>query len=742
MLLCNARAFMLDEVSTGLDAAVTLHIFSALKQVCKINNSSVVVALLQPTPETYGLFDDILLLRDGQTVYHGPRDEVPKWLWEVAGLEVPPGVDEAGFIVDYLSDPRLMYENAAKAHEAALGEHAEHSSVHQPEGLNGKQPGQQPEIAALDLQGRESQRATLSGPVHTPTHVKIHLSPEGGENSRSEGDQHQGNHAPVQQAAEQEQGLLAPPAPVAPSSVVSAPVVDPRQKQLRGAMSSSNMVQYHSTIQGTPVLSSDDLHARYRSSMWAAQGTTEMELAKAKAVPLDPKGWNAYTKAQYAQRFPHGGARHTSLNMSRQFKLTARNKTMVPPRLMQSVIMGLVFGTLFISLPKEKFADRMGLLLYVIMAGAFANLTELPVASEARNVVSKQIDAGFFPSLSYSLSVAIMHIPLTILECLIFGSLMYWLPGFHASAGNYFFYMLVLVLNSNALSVFFRCISYLAKNPDIARQMDMPFIVCFIVFGGFLITYDKIPRWLLFIFYISPFSWGVRSLAQNEFFSSEYDGVSSTGVRFGDEYLAAFGVFLEHIWLWMGVVYLAGFYVVFLFVNAFLLHRIKPITPQGTRKAIVDTKHMPLLAEASPPPQTDEPVDGANGATAAPTAAAAESVIHVASKARRLGGNKASFQLSALPFTPVTLAWRHINYSVEVGTGKEKHSRQLLNDISGYAAPGRMTALMGSSGAGTDNAHSTTSERSSVAPCLCFVSCPDIVSLLHLCCYCVQARLP
>jgi hypothetical protein len=58
----------------------------------------------------------------------------------------------------------------------------------------------------------------------------------------------------------------------------------------------------------------------------------------------------------------------------------------------------------------------MGLLLYVIMFGAFANLTELPVASEARNVVAKQIDAGFFPAASYTISVAVMHLPVVIVE--------------------------------------------------------------------------------------------------------------------------------------------------------------------------------------------------------------------------------------------------------------------------------------------------------------------------------------
>jgi len=112
-----------------------------------------------------------------------------------------------------------------------------------------------------------------------------------------------------------------------------------------------------------------------------------------------------------------------------------------------------VFGTLFIQLACDKFADRMGLLLYVVMAGALSNLTELPVASEARNVVSKQIDAGFFPSGSYTLSVALLHIPITVVECLIFALFLYMVPGFVGEADRFFFFLFVLVLNSNAVSV-------------------------------------------------------------------------------------------------------------------------------------------------------------------------------------------------------------------------------------------------------------------------------------------------
>jgi ATP-binding cassette subfamily G (WHITE) protein 2 (SNQ2) len=44
-----------------------------------------------------------------------------------------------------------------------------------------------------------------------------------------------------------------------------------------------------------------------------------------------------------------------------------------------------------------------------------------------------------------------------------------------------------------------------------------------------------------------------------------------------------------------------------------------------------------------------------------------------------------------------TFSWEGLNYTVPVGGGGE---RRLLNDISGYVVPGKLTALMGESGAG------------------------------------------
>jgi ATP-binding cassette subfamily G (WHITE) protein 2 (SNQ2) len=41
--------------------------------------------------------------------------------------------------------------------------------------------------------------------------------------------------------------------------------------------------------------------------------------------------------------------------------------------------------------------------------------------------------------------------------------------------------------------------------------------------------------------------------------------------------------------------------------------------------------------------------------------------------------------------------WRHLSFDVNL---KKHDTRRLLDDVSGFVAPGKLTALMGESGAG------------------------------------------
>ncbi|VAH77438.1 unnamed protein product [Triticum turgidum subsp. durum] len=102
MLVGPAKALFMDEISTGLDSSTTFQIVNSLRQSVHILGGTAVISLLQPAPETYNLFDDIILLSDGQVVYQGPRDDVLEF-FESVGFKCPERKGVADFLQEVTS---------------------------------------------------------------------------------------------------------------------------------------------------------------------------------------------------------------------------------------------------------------------------------------------------------------------------------------------------------------------------------------------------------------------------------------------------------------------------------------------------------------------------------------------------------------------------------------------------------------------------------------------------------------
>jgi energy-coupling factor transporter ATP-binding protein EcfA2 len=293
---------------------------------------------------------------------------------------------------------------------------------------------------------------------------------------------------------------------------------------------------------------------------------------------------------------------------------------------------------------------------------------------------------------------------------------------------------------------------------------------------------------LKWVFWISPVSWELRSFALNEFDAPRYDR-DVNGERLGDSFIDQYGLQSEFIWKWLGVLFIGGFYILFLISNAVLLSILPPRASIGTR---ISQKQRRLGAQGAShrgsagAGATTEDTGAMNGGEAGAQKektdqdaakevaqkrddqeemsdseesgsdefddAAEEQADHEAAKQHRsVASNKEaprsspagsprepddaqtqqqrnklgksqvsfqdtqqtssgpsrqkqlasaqstkSFQLSSFDFTPVTIAWQNVEYTVQ----DQKKERKLLNSVSGFARPGEMTALMGSSGAG------------------------------------------
>ncbi|KAG5072728.1 hypothetical protein JHK86_007939 [Glycine max] len=92
----------MDEISTGLDSSTTFQICKFLRQMIHTMEVTMLVSLLQPAPETYELFDDIILLSEGQIVYQGPREHVLEF-FENMGFKCPERKGVADFLQEVTS---------------------------------------------------------------------------------------------------------------------------------------------------------------------------------------------------------------------------------------------------------------------------------------------------------------------------------------------------------------------------------------------------------------------------------------------------------------------------------------------------------------------------------------------------------------------------------------------------------------------------------------------------------------
>ncbi|WVZ68984.1 hypothetical protein U9M48_017853 [Paspalum notatum var. saurae] len=102
MLVGPTKVLFMDEISTGLDSSTTFQIVKCIQQIVQLGEATVIVSLLQPAPEVFELFDDVMLLSEGQIVYQGPREYVLEF-FERCGFRCPERKGVADFLQEVTS---------------------------------------------------------------------------------------------------------------------------------------------------------------------------------------------------------------------------------------------------------------------------------------------------------------------------------------------------------------------------------------------------------------------------------------------------------------------------------------------------------------------------------------------------------------------------------------------------------------------------------------------------------------
>jgi ABC-type multidrug transport system ATPase subunit len=85
-----------DELSTGLDSSSTFSICNAIMHFTQVQSRVRILSLLQPSPETVALFDEIILIAEGKILYSGPVGEIEDYFARL-GYVAPDTMDVADF---------------------------------------------------------------------------------------------------------------------------------------------------------------------------------------------------------------------------------------------------------------------------------------------------------------------------------------------------------------------------------------------------------------------------------------------------------------------------------------------------------------------------------------------------------------------------------------------------------------------------------------------------------------------
>ncbi|EEY53012.1 ATP-binding Cassette (ABC) Superfamily [Phytophthora infestans T30-4] len=110
MTFGNKLVYFMDEISTGSDSSATFDIISNQRRLAKTLGKTMVISLLQPSPEGFELFDDVMLLNGGYVMYYGPRAELGGY-FEDLGLKCPASRDMADFLLDLGTNKQRQYES-------------------------------------------------------------------------------------------------------------------------------------------------------------------------------------------------------------------------------------------------------------------------------------------------------------------------------------------------------------------------------------------------------------------------------------------------------------------------------------------------------------------------------------------------------------------------------------------------------------------------------------------------------
>ena len=488
-LVTSPSILFLDEPTSGLDAFNAFNVIECLVTLAKTYNRTVVFTIHQPRSNIVALFDQLVLLAKGRTVYSGPFSKCQHY-FDSIGYSCPPGFNIADYLVDLTmhagseqasNDAYDIASDGARTVSSSVRAIKSIASASIISGDNSTHAGSPSESSRRPVgQRRQSLKQQQDRKLYTRKQIGGLETPD---TVRTDDELDMNNPS---EASHQWLRLSKTPGSVPPQILDDPHQLPPPASGLSSDLDALVQSYANSNLAGS-------IHEDIQTTVQSAINSN----GSSNALP------NSAAKNSSLKTYKRIGLIRQFIILSkRTWKNLYRNPMLMLAHYAVAILVAVLCGYLFYGITNDikGFQNRSGLLFFILALLGFSTLTTLTVFSSERLLFVRERANGYYSPVTYFAAKVVFDIvPLRLLPPIIIAVIIYPMAGLVPHWPEFLKFVLTLVLFNLAAAAMCLLIGILFKDTGVANLVGSLVMLFSLLFAGFLLNHDAIPAAALWL---------------------------------------------------------------------------------------------------------------------------------------------------------------------------------------------------------------------------------------------------